>query len=287
MITRDQLRKSAETAKGRILIADDDADFLKALTLRLRACGHDVEACGDGMHAFRRILDQAPDLAILDVNMPGENGLFVGDMLAQDQRLAPLPVVFISGLLDEHTVRHCESLGAYYIRKGPNAWQELSPLIDRLLNESSAVQRSDGDEAGSMAADRPIVLVIDDDPQVAQALGIRLRAYGVDVIEAHAGMQGFWMAMKERPDAIITDYTMPEGYGNYLLRRLKECHLTRDIPVFVLTGRTIDGKSDVSLERTMIAAGAAGYMNKPVEFTDLLNQLREHIDIPMKATARN
>jgi response regulator RpfG family c-di-GMP phosphodiesterase len=72
----------------------------------------------------------------------------------------------------------------------------------------------------------------------------------------------------------MLDYNMPNGQGDYVLDRLKANPVTRDIPVFILTGT-----KDKMLERRMMAMGAAGYFYKPVDFDSLRRDLSRHIDI--------
>ncbi|MBI3464624.1 MAG: response regulator [Planctomycetes bacterium] len=124
---------------------------------------------------------------------------------------------------------------------------------------------------------------MDDDPGISKALGIRLRAYGVEVDRAFNGMQGYWMALKRRPDVIVADYMMPEGQGNYLLERLKNHPLTKNIPVIVLTGRTVEGRKDGAIERLMLDLGAVRLLTKPVDFEVLLAELRRFIELPAAA----
>ena len=83
---------------------------------------------------------------------------------------------------------------------------------------------------------------------------------------------------------IVSDYTMPEGYGNWLLRRLKENSATKDVPVIMMTGRTLDGKPDHPLERTLLRLGATAYLFKPLDFNALLAELKRHIVLQQPAT---
>ena len=109
---------------------------------------------------------------------------------------------------------------------------------------------------------------------------IRLRACGVDVHTASTAMQALWIAMKEIPDVIITDYHMPEGSGQYLLGRLKGTPLLKDIPVIMLTGARIGNDRDFALERRFLGEyRAAAFLSKPVDLDVLLDALSEHIAI--------
>lgn len=120
----------------------------------------------------------------------------------------------------------------------------------------------------------PWVLHIDDDYEISQWLKIRLEAHGVAYVHACDGTQGYRTAFTHPANAIILDYHMPNGQGDYVLRRLKENPITKDIPVIMLTGA-----GDRSLERRLLNMGADCYLGKPVEFDRLRLELQRHIDI--------
>jgi CheY-like chemotaxis protein len=119
---------------------------------------------------------------------------------------------------------------------------------------------------------RPWVLCVDDDSDFADSLKLRLQQHGVEVLQAFAGMAGYRTAFTSPAQAIILDQTMPDGNGEYVLRRLKENPVTQDIPVIVLTGT-----KDRMLERKMYNLGAVRFLTKPVAWDDLWAELRQHI----------
>ena len=127
-------------------------------------------------------------------------------------------------------------------------------------------------------ATRPKILVVDDDPQLLQALRIRLSAYGAKVVSAENGRQGFAVALTEMPDVIVTDFMMPGGSGEYLLANLKREPETKNIPVIVLTGRTFEGSEDVALKRHMTGhIGAQAYFTKPVDLDLFIGEIKKYI----------
>jgi two-component system response regulator MprA len=116
------------------------------------------------------------------------------------------------------------------------------------------------------------ILHIDDDADFSQAMRLRLQRHGVSVIRAYDGGEGFLAAMSQPAELVLLDLEMPNGSGQYVLRRLKENPVTRDVPVVVVT-------SDKSrhTERTLINMGADRVFHKPVEFDRLLNELNYHL----------
>jgi two-component system, OmpR family, response regulator RpaA len=121
----------------------------------------------------------------------------------------------------------------------------------------------------AMPLKRPKILCIDDDPRISDALGLRLERYGIDVIAAFQGMQGFWTALDARPDAVICDLVMPGGEGNYIVSRFKSHALTKDVPVMVLTGHR-----NPAVKRQMLSLGVSAYLTKPLVLDELLRELR-------------
>ena len=271
-----------------VLIADDDGDFLTVLAQRCKALGLNVQVATDGLVAIATLAREEPDLLILDIDMPAVGGMGVAQKLLSDPNVRPIPVIFCTGQSDAATIERCKALGAHYVTKGADAWSNLKPIICRLLAMQDEVAEVTGETPAPVAAAPaeqspaalPKVLFVDDDPDMRRVMQIRLRACGVDVHTASTAMQALWMAMKEIPDVIITDYHMPEGSGQYLVGRLKGTPLLKDIPVIMLTGASIGNSRDFALERRFLGEyGASAFLSKPVDLDVLLGALSEHIAI--------
>jgi CheY-like chemotaxis protein len=150
---------------------------------------------------------------------------------------------------------------------------ETDSLMDAVFamlgaDTSSGVSASGRRETIEM----PWILCIDDDFDFSDALKLRFEEYGVAMARAANGIDGFCMAFSTPAQAILLDYQMPNGQGDYILDRLKSNPVTRDIPVFMITG-----VKDKMLERRVIAMGVAGYFLKPVNFERLRAELAEYV----------
>jgi len=95
-----------------ILVVDDEAAARHALTRLLRREGYETVAAGDGREALRALEAGTPDLVLLDVMMPGLDGLELLEILHAHPRWKALPVVVLTAVSDTHTVRRAEQLGA-------------------------------------------------------------------------------------------------------------------------------------------------------------------------------
>jgi DNA-binding response OmpR family regulator len=120
----------------------------------------------------------------------------------------------------------------------------------------------------------PKILSIDDDPEISSLLHARLAVYRIDVLRAFSGMQGFWTAVADQPMVIVSDLVMPDGQGDYVYTRMQSHPLTRDIPFIVFTGQ---GNS--AIKRSLLSMGVAAYLQKPMDFSVLLKEVKRHIDV--------
>lgn len=277
-----------------VLIVDHYESFADALADRCRELGIEAAVCADALSAFQEVQREAPDMLILEAGA-GAEGLQLYEQLLADENLAPIPAIALTTNTDDAMIARCNQLGVHYVWRGLEIWSELEPLVRNLLELPASGESAEGAATGdgtaavdsARASAIPTVLVVDDDPDVSKAIKIRLRPYGVEVLRAFSGMQGYWTALKERPDAVVIDFKMPEGYGNYLLGKLRTHTLTKSIPVIVLTGQRIGKDKDFALERELISLGASAFLTKPLDFESLKTELRRHISFtenPKRAT---
>lgn len=268
-------------AKKLILIADDDATFREAIAKRCSVLGPRVWTAADGAQALHSVAQGRPDLMILDIHMPSGNGLDVAERLLQDQSFPPVPVIFCTGRSDPETMQRCRSLGAHCVIKDGDTWSKLLPVISRILGLNA-------DGVGTLPppppAERyepktlPKLLFVDDDADLRRALQVRLRACEIEVVCASNAMQALWMAVKNAPDMIITDYWMPQGSGEYLLSRLRTVPLLKDVPVILLTGG--GAQRDFAMERRFLGEyNVSAVLYKPVDFDALLDALSRSIPV--------
>ncbi|HEX7893703.1 MAG TPA: response regulator [Terriglobales bacterium] len=124
------------------------------------------------------------------------------------------------------------------------------------------------------------ILIVDDDPDLRQALRLRLRANEFDTVQACDGYSAIAAAYKERPDLIILDLGLPAGDGFVVLDRLQKDDKLSTIPVIVLTARDPMGN-----ERRALESGAVAFFQKPADNLELLQLIRAtlahgHVPLP-------
>ncbi len=122
---------------ARILVADDDVDIRELVEFKLSTMGHDIVAVGDGAAAVDACRAEKPDLAVLDVMMPGVSGLDAIREIRSDPSLADLPVILLTARAQESDVETGFDSGADdYITK-PFSPRELASRVEALLTKAS------------------------------------------------------------------------------------------------------------------------------------------------------
>lgn len=121
---------------ARILVADDDVDIRELVEFKLSTLGHDVIAVADGSAAIDACQVQRPDLAVLDVMMPGLSGLDAMRAIRADPGLADLPVILLTARAQESDVETGFDSGADDYMTKPFSPRELASRVEALLSRA-------------------------------------------------------------------------------------------------------------------------------------------------------
>ena len=132
----------------KILVADDDRDLRDLVGFTLTQAGYLVIKAPDGPAALRAVTDEAPDLVILDINMPGASGFQVCEVIRRNSRV-PIMMLTVRGE-EEDLVRALELGADDYLTK------PFSPRT--LLARAKALLRRSGTESASVLAAGILIL---------------------------------------------------------------------------------------------------------------------------------
>jgi CheY-like chemotaxis protein len=248
--------------KKRILIIDDELDFVKMLRARLQIEGYDVLAAEDGIKGIQIARKETPDLIILDIMMPGMDGYTVCDMLKKSTVTWSIPIIYLTARSTAADELQAYEKGAKYFLTKPYNPPMLLEMVKSALME--------GEETGKKAGR---ILVIDKDYNFAGDCEAQLREAGYDVILAAAAEDGLNAARTRRPDIILLDFQTSHADGHTSIRFLGQDDALRDIPVFILAPQAIMAKVDPK------TANLEKFITKPVNFSLLLDTLQRTLKI--------
>jgi two-component system alkaline phosphatase synthesis response regulator PhoP len=117
----------------RILVADDDDGLRQLMCMVLRREGFDVIEAVNGLDTLARAQDCDPTVILLDVMMPGMDGLDVCRNLKSDRRFDGVPVIFVSAIDDIQQCNETQQLGADECIKKPIGPRELVRRVQGVM----------------------------------------------------------------------------------------------------------------------------------------------------------
>ena len=117
-----------------------------------------------------------------------------------------------------------------------------------------------------MIEPKPVILCIEDDPQIRRFLRTGLGSQGFEFLEADTGQMGIAEAAARNPDLVILDLGLPDLEGVEVVKRLREW---TSLPILVLSARSLEGEKIAALD-----AGADDYLTKPFGMGELVARIR-------------
>ena len=255
--------------KLKILLVDDDRDFLKAVKIALDNDGFEVITAHDGEEGLTKARGTKPDLIILDVMMPKRDGYSVCHILKEDESTVHIPILMLTSLGKTNEGKN----GAETMAKGHRAEGYLEkPVEPQVLTKKARelIKKSKGP-----AEEQLKVLLIDDDPDFIAAIKTILEENNYRVAVAYTGEDGLLSVIRENPDIILLDVMLPQKDGYAVCKELKEDEKTRSIPIVMLTSVGHKVTEPDYAKALAITHKADDYIEKPVETKELLNRIRK------------
>jgi len=124
------------------------------------------------------------------------------------------------------------------------------------------------------AVRRPLVLVVEDEPEIRKVATMAVEGLGYAMILARDGREGLEMAEAYKPDLVLTDALMPRMDGREMCRRLKQNPETAGIKVLVMTSVYTSARYELEAKKKF---GADAYLAKPLQFQKLKDLLIEMV----------
>lgn len=117
---------------SRILVVDDDSMAVRMIGFILKKAGHECISAFSGAQGIQMLKIEKPDLMILDVEMPGENGLDVLEAIRSDSEICDAKVCMMSGTVTDSLCEKAEKLGAVGTVSKPVSAPGLMDILGRI-----------------------------------------------------------------------------------------------------------------------------------------------------------
>jgi DNA-binding NtrC family response regulator len=292
-------------SKIKLLLVDDEEDYVKTMAERMEMRDVGSRVALSGEEALQIVEEDAPDVMVLDLRMPGINGM---EVLERVKREHPhVQVIILTGHGSEKEEKEARRLGAFeYLQKPADTSQLLTTVRSawskglKFLKESrdefersmTAAALAEGglpemarrggrapvpSQADASAEAKPDqvdtsgqalkVLFVDDEEDFVRTMAERMEMRELGGEIALSGQQALQMLENDVPDVMVLDLRMPGIDGMEVLRRVKKTF--PQIEVIIMTGHGSD--QDEEEARRL---GAFDYLRKPVDIEHLMETVR-------------
>jgi DNA-binding response OmpR family regulator len=127
---------------AKIIVIEDDPTFLDLLRVHLTGAGHEVLTAEDAALGLRAIIDEAPDLILLDLTVPYLDGFEMLQAVRNDPATQKIPVVVLTGRRDDETFARARELGASQFLTKPVARDVLIRAVETQLGSAEPRARN-------------------------------------------------------------------------------------------------------------------------------------------------
>ena len=243
---------------AKILVVDDNATNLKLVSTLLEFEGYDILTAVDAEEAQVVLATTLPDLILMDIALPGMDGLTLTRKLKAEERTRSIRIVALTAFAMKGDDQKALDAGCDgYITK-PIDTRKLPDQVAEFLARAS----------GQSRRSRMKILVIEDHAVDLKLADLVLSTAGYDVSMVEAAEQAFAAIKEDRPQLIFLDLDLPGMDGLTLARKLKADPDMRDIRVVAVTFYPEQFPKAAAL-----AAGCDAYLLKPINTRELSDQL--------------
>lgn len=270
---RNKTRTDEDLRDVRVLVVDDNATNREILREQLGAWGLRTSTLASADEALTALRTTAAagepfQLGIVDLHMPGKDGVTLARELRQDAAIPELPLVMLTSGDSEHTLHAALEAGVgKYLRK-PVRKSDLYACIREALGLTVEVRKAVAASFVKSRGSLPMRVLLAEDnyinQEVARAMLVRL---GCSVEIVDNGRKAVERASASRVDVILMDCQMPEldGYAAATeIRRRETATFSARVPIIALTAHALQGDREKCL-----AAGMDDYLAKPMQMAEL------------------
>ena len=240
----------------RILIVDDEPDTCANLSDILTDLGYQVDTANDGFAALELVKKNPYDIALLDLRMPGMDGLELYRRIREIS--AGTVAIVVTAYASSDTAKSARSAGAWQVLPKPVNIGNLLGLV-------------------SEALDTPLILIVDDDRDLCENLWDLMREKGYRVHVAHDVPEAERAIQQHAFQVVLVDMKLPSGDGGQVLRLLRQ--RDQSARTLIITGFASEMEKRVA---EAMAAGANAVCYKPFDVEKLLTTVHDLCEPPAK-----
>ena len=250
-------------AKTKLLLVDDEPVFGRNFKNFMDLHDYDCHVAIDGKAGIEILLQERPDILILDVLMPNMDGYTM--LREMKKKNIQIPCIIVTAREKLKDLFDIEQISRFVPK--PFDMEKIKGIIEEVLQEekeNSMEDMNESQEPNPFAGKK--ILLIEDELKLGENLKSYLEMREFTVNHAINGEEGLKLLDSFGPDLVISDIIMPEMDGYSMLKQLKK--IRGDVPVIILTGKD-------KLKDLFEVEGIEGFLTKPFNLVEVENKIKE------------
>ena len=207
--------ETASTGKKKVFVIDDEEDLRDVVSFQFQAKGYDVATAGDGVEGLEKLESVAPDLIILDLNMPRMGGIEFYQKICDTQGHPTYPVLILTARANTRQL---------FLDFDVDGFMTKPFEIDELIREAEVIIKKKTEKPAQAASFLPgktgYIFVADPDPEALSKISGFLLASGFKVGASTSGGQAIEKMYAEAPDVAFIHLGLPDVPGDVVIQRL-------------------------------------------------------------------
>jgi DNA-binding NtrC family response regulator len=279
----EQIQEQVKTRAPEILVMEDETSLAKGLRMILEKEGYHVDTASTGHSAMDALKRKGFDLLVADLRLPDMDGM---DIIREVRERRPeTKTIVITGYPSVSSAVDAMKLGVSDYLPKPFWDDDFKQAVEKALKGGKEVhlkqepdiahvrsqmvpERGVADAAKQEAPGRPRVLLMEDEPSLAQGLKMVLSKQGYEVELANSGLRALASLGMKRFDILVADLRLPDMDGIDVLRTVKE---TRpETQVIVITGY-----ASVPTAVDSMKLGVLDYLPKPFTMDEFVGAVEK------------
>lgn len=249
-----------QTGPPLVYICDDEAEQVEYLEYQLQCFGYEIRRFTDVASFEQAVMEQKPDAVIMDVHFPHGNTAGTETLHLLNQQLGyQLPSLVLSGVDTFEARLSAYRAGCHNYFLKPAKPLELANALDRLIR--------------TQATDPYQVLIVDDEPDIAEYHSLILENAGMQVRQVHDPAQVLNVLREFAADLVLVDVYMPGCTGYELAGVIRQVPEYLGISIIYLSSET-----DRQKQFNAMQVGVEGFITKPVAPYELVNIVSQRVE---------
>ena len=255
-----------------ILIVEDNIVNIDVLIKTLRSENYNVSIATNGQLALEKVKNDPPDLILLEILLPGIDGIEVCKTIKANEDSKDIPILFITAKAEPKDVEAGFQAGCVeYICKPFNIDEVCSRVKTQILVAKSNKMRVEEDE---LKISGMKLLLVDDNPVNIDVLRQSLEGQDFIFSMAPNGKIAVEITNRILPDLILMDVMMPEMSGFEACKLIKANTAPCDIPILFITAK----KNPEDIEQGF-KLGGSDYITKPFLYPEVRERVKSHLKL--------